>query len=44
MKNRTINVQGSGITVSRKEQYDFISLTDIARYKNPNEPIDVIKN
>lgn len=44
MKNRTINVKGSEITVSRKEQEDYISLTDIARYKNPAEPIDVIKN
>jgi KilA-N domain len=44
MKNRTINVKGSVIAVSRKEQDDFISLTDIARYKNPDEPIDVIKN
>jgi hypothetical protein len=23
---------------------DYISLTDIARYKNPNEPKDCIKN
>jgi len=44
MKNRTINVKGSEITVSRKEQEDYISLTDIARDKNPAEPIDVIKN
>jgi len=44
MKNRTINVKGSEIAVSRKEQEDYISLTDIARYKNPNEPIDIIKN
>jgi hypothetical protein len=44
MKTRTISVKGSEITVSRKEQEDFISLTDIARYKNPNEPIDIIKN
>lgn len=44
MKNRTINVKGSVIAVSRKELDDFISLTDIARYKNPDEPIDVIKN
>ena len=27
-----------------KEQEDYISLTDIARYKNPKEPIDIIKN
>jgi hypothetical protein len=43
-KSRTISVKGSEITVSRKEQEDYISLTDIARYKNPNEPIDIIKN
>jgi hypothetical protein len=44
MKIRTISVKGSEITVSSIEQEDFISLTDIARYKNPNEPIDIIKN
>ncbi|MFA7059701.1 MAG: KilA-N domain-containing protein [Pedobacter sp.] len=44
MKTRTISVKGSEITISRKEQEDYISLTDIARYKNPNEPIDIIKN
>ncbi|NTV48930.1 MAG: KilA-N domain-containing protein [Geobacteraceae bacterium] len=43
-KTRTISVKGNEITVSRKEQDDYISLTDIARYKNPNEPIDIIKN
>jgi hypothetical protein len=44
MKTRTVKVKGREITISRKEQEDFISLTDIARYRNPNEPIDVIKN
>jgi hypothetical protein len=44
MKNKTINVKGSEVSVYRKEQDDYISLTDIARYRNPNEPIDVIKN
>lgn len=44
MKNKTINVKGSEISICRKEQDDFISLTDIARYRNPSEPIDVIKN
>ncbi len=44
MKNRTISVKGREIVISRKEQEDYISLTDIARYKNPDEPIDVIKN
>lgn len=44
MVNRIISVQGRKIAVSRKEQEDYISLTDIARYRNPDEPIDVIKN
>lgn len=44
MKTRTISVKGSEISISRKEQEDYISLTDIARYKNPQEPIDIIKN
>ncbi len=43
-KNQLIKVQG--ITVkSFKGQYgDYISLTDIARNKNANEPKDVVKN
>jgi len=43
-KNININVKGHEIKVSHKEQDDYISLTDIARYQNPDEPIDVIKN
>lgn len=43
-KTRSISVKGSEIAISRKEQEDYISLTDIARYKNPKEPIDIIKN
>jgi hypothetical protein len=39
MKSRTISVKGSEITLSRKEREDYISRTDIARYKNPQEPI-----
>lgn len=30
--------------ISNIEQDDYISLTDIARYKNPDEPKDVVKN
>jgi hypothetical protein len=41
----TINAKGREITVlSKGDQNDFISLTDIARYKNPDEPKDVVKN
>lgn len=41
----TINAKGTEITVlSKGDENDFISLTDIARYKNPDEPKDVVKN
>ncbi|MEQ1837224.1 MAG: KilA-N domain-containing protein [Candidatus Nitrotoga sp.] len=37
-------VQNTIVSFTRIEQGDFISLTDIARVKNPNEPKDVVKN
>ena len=41
----TITAKGTAITVlSKGDENDFISLTDIARYKNPDEPKDVVKN
>ena len=41
----TINAKGTEITIlSTGDDNDFISLTDIARYKNPHEPKDVVKN
>ena len=40
-----INAQGTEITIlSAPSQDDYISLTDIARHKNPHEPKDVVKN
>jgi len=42
-KGRLI-VQDTVVAFSRVEQGDFISLTDIARVKNPAEPKDVVKN
>ena len=44
MKNRTINVKGSEIAVSRKEQEDYISLTDIARYRDAERTDYIIQN
>lgn len=41
---RIIEVKGSEIVILSRNQEDYISLTDIARYKNPDEPKDVIKN
>ena len=41
----TINAKGTEITVlSKGDENDYISLTDIARYKNSDEPKDVVKN
>lgn len=43
-KNITINVKGTEVLLLSKDSREYISLTDIARYKNPNEPKDVVKN
>jgi len=43
-KNKTINVKGSEITVVQNEQLDFISLTDIAKYKDANNTDSIIQN
>ena len=40
-KSRKINVQGVDIALYESNKNDYISLTDIARYKDP-EHIDVI--
>ena len=40
----TINAQGIEVTFCKGDAYaDYVSLTDIARYKSPT-PKDVIKN
>ncbi len=39
-----INVQGTEIIIFNDKNDDFISLTDIARYKNVKFPADVVKN
>ncbi len=41
---KKITAKGLLVTVISKNKDDYISLTDIARYKNSNEPKDVIKN
>ena len=39
-----INVQGREIAIYRLDLKDYISLTDIAKYRNRDAPADVIKN
>jgi hypothetical protein len=43
-KKQIIEVKGTPITIIQVNQSDFISLTSIARHKNPNEPKDLVKN
>ena len=38
-----MNVNENDIRVMRINEEDYISLTDLAKYKNPNNPSDVIK-
>ncbi len=40
----TIEVKGSSITVLSRKDEDYISLTDIAKHKEPNRPDHVIQN
>jgi hypothetical protein len=40
----TIEVKGSSVTVLSRKDEDYISLTDIARYKNPEHTDDLIRN
>ena len=40
----TINANGIEIRVSSTDESDYISLTDIAKKRNPEFPADVIKN
>jgi hypothetical protein len=43
-KNQKIEVKGTEITVSRNDQQDFISFTDIARHKEQSRTDDLIRN
>lgn len=43
-KNKTINVKGTDITLFQFNENEYISLTDIAKYKDPNNTDDIIKN
>ena len=44
MSKTTIEVQGVTITVLNRNNQDHISLTDLARYRNSQEPFAVINN
>lgn len=44
MKRGQLIVQSTAVALHRVADHDYISLTDIARFKNPAEPKDVVKN
>ncbi|MFA6924515.1 MAG: KilA-N domain-containing protein [Bacteroidales bacterium] len=44
IKNQKIEVQGKEITLINIQHKDYISLTDIAKYRNQDEPFSVINN
>jgi hypothetical protein len=44
MSKATIEVQGVTIAVLNRNNQDYISLTDIARYRNSQEPFAIINN
>ena len=43
-KRSTIEVQGASVAVLSENQQDIFCLTDIAKFKNPDHPDDVIRN
>ena len=43
-KKTTIEVKGAAITVLSQKEEDYISLTDIAKYRNRKEPFAIINN
>jgi hypothetical protein len=44
MKENKINVKDTEIAIFQRKNADYISLTDIAKFKNPDAPADVVKN
>ena len=42
--NNKIEAKGFEVSIVTQKQDDYISLTDIAKYKNKNAPADVVKN
>ena len=43
-KNKKIEVKGTEITIFQGESNDYISLTDLAKYKDPEHTDDIVKN
>jgi hypothetical protein len=44
MTKKIIDVHGKAVTIITRENKDYISLTDIAKYRNQEEPFSIINN
>jgi hypothetical protein len=44
MNKKIIDVHGKAVTIITRENKDYISLTDIAKYRNQEEPFSIINN
>jgi hypothetical protein len=44
MGKNVIEVQGKAVTIMNRDDKDYISLTDIAKYRNQEEPFSIINN
>ncbi|MDA3884850.1 MAG: KilA-N domain-containing protein [Candidatus Delongbacteria bacterium] len=44
MKNKRINVQGTEVRIFIYANEEYISLTDIAKYRNTSEPFSILNN
>jgi hypothetical protein len=44
MNKNVIKVQGKAVTIITRANKDYISLTDIAKYRNQEEPFSIINN
>jgi len=43
-KRNTVEIQGAFVAIISQNRQDFISLTDIARFKNPERSDDLVRN
>ena len=44
MMNQNINVKGTIISITKQDNADYISLTDIARFKDPERSDYILQN
>jgi len=43
-KSKKIDVAGTEVTIVQANQEEYVSITDIAKYRNSEAPADIVKN